>query len=198
MNPAMLFLTQLLPLLAFIVVDAFVTDVRISILCAVLFALGQLAFTWLKSRRVDWFIILDVALIVALGGISIAFENELFFKVKPAIVDGVAIVFFVALLVAPSRFLLGYLGRMMPGRALGPEAVGTMKAMLGLLGAGTALHVALVLYTAFHSSKEVWAFVSGPGLYLVLFPPTLIFGLVQRARRRAGQGPASKQETGET
>jgi len=180
----MVLLTQFLPLLVFIVVDALVTDPRISILCAVVFALGQLAYTWIKSRRFDWFVLVDVGLIVVLGGVAIVFENDLFFKVKPAIIEGISVVLMLALVFAPERFLMGYLGRTMP--TLRPEALGMMKSMLVWISLYTALHVAAVLYAAFRASRQTWAWVSGPGFYLI-FIPLAAFVLVKRhqARRRA-------------
>jgi intracellular septation protein A len=183
MAPVVL-LTQLLPLLVFIVVDALVTDARVSILCAVVFALGQLVYTWLKSRRLDWFVLADVGLIVILGGIAIVFENDKFFKVKPAIIEGISIALMLALVFAPARFLAGYLRRMMP--TLRPEALGVMKSMLVWMSLAMALHVAAVLYTAFRASRQTWAWVSGPGFYLI-FIPMAAFVLVKRhgARRRA-------------
>ena len=179
-------LTQLLPLIVFIVVDALVTDARVSILCAVVFALGQLAYTWLKSRRLDWFVLADVGLIVILGGIAIVFENDQFFKVKPAIIEGISIVLMLALVFAPARFLAGYFRRMMP--TLRPEALGVMKSMLVWMSLAMALHVAAVLYTAFRASRQTWAWVSGPGFYFI-FIPMGAFVLVKRhqARRRARQ-----------
>jgi intracellular septation protein A len=180
MNPTV-FLTQLLPLVVFIVVDALVTDVRWSIACAVVFAVGQLGYTWLRQRRLDWFVLVDVGLIVGLGGVAIAFDNDLFFKVKPAIIEGLSIVLVVALVLAPDRFLLGYFGRMMP--TLRPEALGVMKSMLVWMALFTAVHVAAVLYTAFRSSKQTWAWVSGPGFYL-LFIPIVLFVLVKRRAAR--------------
>lgn len=191
MNSMMLLLTQLLPLIVFIVVDALVTDVRISILSAVVFAVGQLVLTYVVTRQFDWFVLLDVGLIVALGGISIVFKNELFFKVKPAIIEGVTIVFMLVLLLAPGRFLTGYFGRMTPGMALKPEAIGLMRTMLGWMCVYTALHIGASLYTAFYSSKKVWAFVSGPGFYLVFIPIMgVILGKALRARRQARKSPA--------
>jgi intracellular septation protein A len=175
-------LTQLLPLIVFIVVDALVTNPRISILCAVVFALGQLTYTWIKSRRLDWFVLVDVGLIVILGGLAIVSENDRFFKVKPAIVEGVSIVFMLALILAPDRFLIGYLRRTMP--QLRPEALGVMKSMLVWMSLYTALHVAAVLYTAFRASRQTWAWVSGPGFYLVLIP-MVAFVLVKKRRKAA-------------
>jgi intracellular septation protein A len=175
------FLTQLLPLIVFIVVDALVTDVRISIACAVVFALGQLAYTFFKTRQIDWFVVLDVGLIGILGGVSIALENELLFKIKPAIIEAIGVIFMLALILAPERFLLGYLGRLSPSRPLRPEALGMMKTMLGWLSLYTVLHIGAVLYTAFFSSKRTWAVVSGPGFYVIFIPIMIV--VLRRAWR---------------
>jgi intracellular septation protein A len=187
---------QLLPLIVFIVVDSVVTDVRISIGAAMVFAAGQLAVAYAKTRRIDWFVVLDAGLVAVLGGVAIASQNELFFKVKPAIVEGLTVLFMLALVLAPDRFLVGYFGRMMPGRALQPEALGRMKTLLGWMCAWIALHIGAVLYTAFFSSRRAWAFVSGPGFYLLVAP--LIFGvpLVRRFRRRAARAGAGNVTPG--
>ena len=157
-----LFLTQLLPLIVFIVVDSFVTDVRISIVAAILFAVGQMVFVYVRTRRFEWLILIDVGLIVALGGVSIAFDNELFFKVKPAIIEGLTIVFIAVLILAPGRFLLRYFGRMMPGMVFRPEALRMMKLMLGLICAGTAVHIGGVLYRIIYLNRTCYN-----GLYRV-------------------------------
>jgi uncharacterized membrane protein len=89
------------------------------------------------------------------------------------------------MILAPGPFLLRYFGRMMPGMVLRSEAMGIMKWMLGLMCIFTALHIGAVLYTAFHSSREVWAFVSGPGFYLMVLPAGVVIGIVLRKRRKA-------------
>jgi len=186
MNP-LFFLTQLLPLIVFLVVDLFVTDVRISILAAVVFAVGQLAFTWRRARRIDWFVLLDVGLIAAFGAVSIALEDELFFRIKPAIIEGITIVFMLALLAAPPRFLASYFGRMMPQNTLRPDVLVRMKTLLGWMCFWVALHATAVVYTAVFSSRRVWALVSGPGFYLI-FIPVLILLLWKFLRARSGPG----------
>lgn len=172
---------QLLPLLVFIVVDALVDDVRISIASAVLFAIVQLAITWRRTKRFDWFVVLDVALIVTMGGISIAFDDELFFKLKPAIIEGVSIVMMIALLFTSDRFLAGYVGRMAPQLELKPGGLGPVRKLLGGFAVYIALHAAAVLYTALYTSKGTWAFVSGPGFYVALVP---LFGVMLLRNRK--------------
>lgn len=189
MNPLTPFLTQLLPLLAFLVVDALVTDVRISIAVAVLFAVVQLIVTWARSRRFDWFVVLDVVLIVGLGGLSIALEDEFFFKLKPAIIEAVSVVVMLGLVLAPVRFLSAYLGRVVPNGQLGPDTLAVMKQLLVLMCVSTVVHIGLVLYTAVAATKETWAFVSGPGFYLCLLPLVLF---VLRARRMSPKDTAAR------
>ncbi|MCX7727249.1 MAG: septation protein IspZ, partial [Chitinispirillaceae bacterium] len=159
------------PLIVFIIVDSVFNNVKVSIISSVLFAAGQLMFFYFKTGNFDWFVLLDVALIIGLGLISIILKNEIFFKVKPAIIEAAAIIFFVVLIVLPDSFLAGYFGRMMPkGMVLRPEGIHIMKNMLIWTCVYISLHIAAVLYTAFYSSRRMWAFVSGPGFYLLFIP----------------------------
>ena len=172
---------QVLPLLVFVLVDLLVDDVRISVAAAIGFAALQLVVTWARRRRFDWFVVLDVVLIAGLGGVSIALKDELFFKLKPAIVEGVTVAFMVGLLLAPTSFLTRYLERLTPGKALRPEGLALMRAMLAWGAVATAVHIGAVLYAAFFESKAVWAAVSGPGFYAASLP--VMGWLVWRARR---------------
>ncbi|MBN1129235.1 MAG: septation protein IspZ [Chitinispirillaceae bacterium] len=181
----MLFLGQMLPLIVFIIVDWLFKNIRISIVSAVVFACGQLVFYYGKTGRFDWFVLLDVGLIIALGAVAIIFKNDLFFKVKPAVVESAAIVVFLALALSPDRFLLDYFGRMMPeGMVLRPEAIGVMKTILLWMCVYVLLHIGAVLYTAFYSSRRMWAFVSGPGFYLLFIPVMAVITLKSVRKRR--------------
>jgi intracellular septation protein A len=190
MSPMML-LGQMLPLLVFIIVDALFNNIRASIISAIAFAVVQLAFYYVKTGQFDWFVLLDVGLIAALGTISIVLKNEMFFKVKPAIIEAAAIVFFLVLIISPDSFLIDYFGRMMPkGMVLKTAAIGAMKTMLLWMCGYVLLHIGAVLYTAFYSSRKMWAFVSGPGFYLLFVPvmAVIIVKAVQRRRGRLGRG----------
>ena len=181
----------MLPLIVFIIVDALFNNIRVSIISAIVFATGQVAFFYVKTGRVDWFIFLDVGLILGLGIIAILFKNEMFFKVKPAIVEAAAIIFFLVLIFSPDQFLLDYFGRMMPkGKVLNPAAIGLMKTMLVWMSVYILLHIGAVLYTALYSSRKLWALVSGPGFY-VLFIPIMAVLIIKALRRRRKAGAPS-------
>ena len=182
-------LLQLLPLLVFLVVDALVDDVRISILAAIVFAVAQLATTWRQTRKFDWFVVLDAALIAGMGAVSIVMEDEFFFKLKPAIIEAVSIVFMVGLMRSSDAFLAGYVGRMTPGTVLEPSALAPMRRVMGWSALYIALHIAAVLYTAVYASKSVWALVSGLGFYLPLIPVmAVMLGRAWLRRRKLGAG----------
>lgn len=194
MTPMQLVL-QMLPLIVFIIVDALFNNLRVSIISAIVFAAGQLAFYYVKSGRFDWFVLLDVGLIVGLGAVSVALKNDLFFKVKPAVIEVAAMVCFIALILSPDRFLFNYFGRMMPkGVVLNPAAIGAMKVMLVWMCGYMLVHIGAVLYTAFYSSRTVWAFVSGPGFYL-LFIPIMAWIIIKAVRKRR-EGKAHYAKSG--
>ena len=175
---------QLLPLLVFIIVDSICNNIKVSIISAILFAVGQLSFYYTKTGKFDWFVLVDVALIAALGAISIISKNEMFFKVKPAIIEGATVVFMLVMFFLPDSILLNYFGRMMPkGITLNPAAIGLMKTMLLWMCAYIVVHIGAILYTAFFCSRRMWAIVSGPGFYL-LFIPIMIGLLIKRAKIR--------------
>lgn len=192
----LMLVSQLLPLLAFIIIDALVKDVRVAIISAVALAIGQFIFIFIRQHQVDWFILIDVLLITALGGLAIVLKNELFFKTKPAIVEALMIGFMLFLILAKDQFLLGYLGRMVPpGKVLQPEALAVMKTMLAWMCGYVLLHIVAVLYTAFFASRQVWAFVAGPGFYLAFIPVMAVI-LVKTAKRKWKKRKAIAQADG--
>jgi intracellular septation protein A len=175
------------PLIVFIIVDSFCNNIKISIISAIVFAAAQLLFFYFKTGAFDWFVLLDVGLIAGLGSISIIFKNEMFFKVKPAIIEAATIIFMLALIFSPDRFLLDYFGRMMPkGMGINPAAIGAFKTMLLIMTGYVVVHIGAVLYTAKFSSRKMWAFVSGPGFYF-LFIPVMTYVLVKRMKGKRGR-----------
>jgi intracellular septation protein A len=178
-------LAPMLPLLVFAVVDAFVTDPRVSVGAAIAFAAVQLTVTWARTKTVDRFVLLDTALVVLLGGVTIALEDDTFFKLKPAVMNVVGAVFVTGLLVAPPRVFVGYLARFSPGLELKDDELKLMRLSMALVVGFLVVHTVAVVVTAQHASRELWAFVSGPGFYLGVIPTALGPGLWARFRRQA-------------
>ncbi len=177
---------QFLPIVVFVAVDAIVENTVISIVSAVLFTAVQAGITRHVSGRFDYFLLADLALIAAMGGASIAAGDDRFFRVKPAIVEALCVPFLLFFVFAPDGFIAGYFGRYLPpGRTLAAAAFPLLKRILLIMAVYTGLHAAAIVYTAEHSSRTVWAFVSGPGFYLALIPVMGYAALARYSRSRA-------------
>jgi intracellular septation protein A len=75
-----------LPLLVFIAADA-LWGTRVGLLVAVASGIVELALSYARERTWDRFVLLDTLLIVAMGGVSLLLDNDLFFRLKPAVVE---------------------------------------------------------------------------------------------------------------
>lgn len=78
-------LPGLLPLFVFIIADE-MWGTKIGLMIAVSSGVIESLYRYIKERRIDKFILFDTSLIVALGGVSILLDNEVFFKLKPAFI----------------------------------------------------------------------------------------------------------------
>lgn len=188
--PLRLLLLQLLPIVVFIAVDALVSDPVWAIVGALACVGGQALLFFLRERRLDRFVILDVLLIGGLGGASLALHDELLFKLKPAILEAVMVPFLLFLALAGPRVLQGYLGRYTPGIAVAdPARLPLLRRMLGGMATLVLLHAGLVVWAALRWSRQAWAWVSGPGFY-VLLVPMIGWALLLRVRARRAQQAA--------
>ncbi len=160
-------LPGLLPVFVFILVDEF-WSTEAGLVVAVVFGVGQLGYVFIRERRLDRFVLFDTALLVALGGISIALNDEIFFKLKPALIN----VIFCAVLgfSAFSRknllmiYTQRYIGELKMPEGAEKAMQKTMKMLFWLM----VVYTGLIVYSAFLMSKEAWAFISG-GLLYILF-----------------------------
>jgi isopentenyldiphosphate isomerase/intracellular septation protein A len=173
-----------IPLFVFIIADE-IWGMKVGLIVAILIGLGEMVFTWIKEKRLDRFVLLDTALLVALSGISILLENDLFFKLKPALLELI-----LAAIIGVSAFSpLNIVGSMTRKYMKGIELTATQERMfrknLRNFFYIVLAHTALVIYSAFYMSSEAWAFISG-GLFYILF--AVYFGLeLIKNKRRAKQ-----------
>ncbi len=160
-------LPGLLPIFVFILVDE-IWSTEAGLVVAVVFGVGQLGYVFIRERRFDRFVFYDTALLVALGGISIALNDEIFFKLKPALINLIfcAILGFSAF--SSKNLLMIYSQRYMGDMKMPAGAEKAMQHTMKLLFWMMLAYTLLILYSAFFMSKEAWAFISG-GLLYILF-----------------------------
>lgn len=174
---------QLLPILVFLAVDALVKDPLWAIGAALALVLGQAVVIYVRERRLDPFVIFDALLIGGLGAVSLLSKDELFFKLKPAIMEAVIVPFFLLLALGGERLLGGYFGRFLGGgMSLNPRALPLLRRLLGLMSVLVLAHAGLVVWAALRASRQTWGWISGPGFYLVL-APVAVWALYRRVRR---------------
>jgi isopentenyldiphosphate isomerase/intracellular septation protein A len=156
-----------IPLFIFILADE-IWGTEIGLIVAIISGILQMLITYFIQRRFDKMIAFDTALIILLGGISIAFENDLFFKLKPALVEAIMLVLFGVHAFSDKPLLLMMGKRYMGDVEFQPQQLAMMKNMSRLLFVIILIHTGLIIYSAFYLSKEMWAFISG-GLFYILF-----------------------------
>jgi len=182
-------LPGLLPIFVFILVDEF-WSTEAGLVVAVVFGVGQLGWVFIRESRFDRFVFFDTALLVALGGISIALNDEIFFKLKPALINLIfcAILGFSAF--SSKNLLMIYSQRYMGDMKMPAGAEKAMQQTMKILFWMMLAYTLLIVYSAFYMSKEAWAFISG-GLLYILFG---LFFAWQYISAKIKVKPAGKNE----
>lgn len=161
-----------IPLFIFIIADE-IWGMKVGLVVALGTGVGEMAITWIREKKLDRFVLLDTALLVALSGLSILLENDLFFKLKPALLELI-----LAAIIGLSVFSpVNIIGSMTRKYMKGIEMTGSQEKLfiknLRNLFYIVLAHIVLVVYSAFYMSSEAWAFISG-GLFYIVF--ALYFG----------------------
>jgi isopentenyldiphosphate isomerase/intracellular septation protein A len=191
MNPMLLLkslLPGLLPLVAFVAADAFFGE-KIGLAVGIGMGIAEFAYTLVRQKRADPFILGDTLLLAAAGGLSFLLDDAIFFMLKPAIIELVLAAAMGAMIALPPAYLKGYVGRQLRGLSIPDEALPRMKRSLGAILAVIVLHAAFTAYAAFALSKAAWGFVSG-GLLYILFAAYALWTFVAARIRAARSRPA--------
>jgi isopentenyldiphosphate isomerase/intracellular septation protein A len=172
-----------IPLFVFIAIDE-IWGTRAGLIAALVIGVGEMVWIWIQEKRFDRFVLFDTGLLLVLGSVSIILDNDIFFKLKPGLVE----LILCAILAVSAFSKLNIVGlmtqRYMKEVELSKEQMIQFRKMMQLMFFIFLIHTILVFYSAFYLSKEAWAFISG-GLFYILF--ALIFGyefLKQKLNRR--------------
>lgn len=160
-------LPGLLPLFIFILADE-IWGTAVGLYVALAFGIGELAFYYIKDRKIDRFVLLDTALLIILGAVSLALENDLFFKIKPALIETIFLAIIAFSLWGPRNLIMAMSKRYLGGMQLNNSQQRAMRKNMIAMFWITFLHIILVLYSAKYMSKEAWVFISG-GLFYIFF-----------------------------
>lgn len=170
-----------IPLFVFIAADE-LWGTKIGLIVALGVGLLELIYTYIKEKRFDKFILLDTALLMALGGISILLDNDIFFKIKPAIIEAIMCVILAVSSYTKIDIVGGMTQRYMKGVEMNEAVQNQFKRTLKIMFWIFAIHTLLVVYSAFYMSKEAWVFISG-GLFYILFGVYFLYEFIQQKRK---------------
>jgi len=171
-----------LPLFVFIFADE-IWGLTAGLIAAILFGIGEATYTFVKEHRIDRFILFDTGLIVLLGLTSLILHNDIFFKLKPGLVELILVVLLGITAFSSNPLLIRMSGRYMKGIEFTDEQIQQMKLMMRRMFWVISAHTVLIFYSAFYLSKEAWAFISG-GLFYILIAVIFVVEFV-KARLQA-------------
>jgi isopentenyldiphosphate isomerase/intracellular septation protein A len=176
-------LPGLIPLFIFILADE-IWGTRIGLYVALGSGIGELLFYYIKDKKIDGFIILDTGLLLVLGVVSIALENDIFFKIKPALIETILLAIIAFSLWGPRNLIMTmsrrYLGEL---KLDAPQEKAMRMNMIAMFWI-TLAHIILVLYSAEYMSKEAWAFISGGLFYIFFATYFVILWLIKQVNTR--------------
>ncbi len=178
-----------IPLFVFIAADE-IWGTKIGLFVAIGVGVAEMVWIAVKEKRFEKFVLFDTLLLVALGGVSILLDNDIFFKLKPGLIELILLV--VLAVSAFSRVnIIGLMGqRYLKGAEFNGAQMAQMRRSLKILFYLFSVHTLLVFYSAFYMSKEAWAFISG-GLFYIIFA---VFFLFEWMRQRKIQQGFKKEE----
>lgn len=188
--PIRILLVQMLPIIVFLLVDAAVQNPAWAISSALVFVAFQAAWIFLKQRRFEWLILVDAGLIGFLGGISLISDNDLFFKLKPAIMEAVMVPLFLFLALGGQPVLTRFLKRYTGGMTIDAAVYPLLKKLMLGIALMVLLHAGLVVIAALYWSRQAWGWISGPGFYLLLVPMVIYVQVYKWRLRQAQRLPA--------
>lgn len=195
MNPFVLLkslLPGLLPLVIFVGADALFGE-TVGLAVGIGTGIVEFIYTFIRQKKADPFVAADTVLLALAGGLSLVLKDEIFFKLKPALIEIILAAAMGAMLALPPSYLKGYIGRQLRGIEIPDAALPTMKKSLGVMLGIIVAHAGLTVYASFAMSTAAWGFISGGLLYIVF----AVYALGQFASAKIAAKKAASAGEGE-
>ena len=159
-------LPSFIPLIAYVLVDTFLGE-RIGLYAGIGIGVIEFVVVLVRDRKPDPFVAADTLLLALAGAISLISNNDIWFKLKPAVIELVFSASFALLLVLPERYLKAYMERQLKGFEFPDSTLPAMRKSLGAMLAILAVHAGLTAWSAVALSTKAWGFISGVLLYIL-------------------------------
>ena len=159
-------LPSFIPLIAYVLVDTFLGE-RTGLYAGIGIGVVEFLVVLIRDRKPDPFVAADTLLLALAGAISLISNNDIWFKLKPAVIELVFSASFALLLVLPERYLKAYMERQLKGFEFPDSTLPSMRKSLGAMLAILAVHAGLTAWSAVALSTKAWGFISGVLLYIL-------------------------------
>lgn len=167
-----------LPILIFIVADE-IWGTTVGICVALAIGIVSLVVTFIKDKKLDKFILFDTLLIVALGGVSLLLNNDVFFKIKPALIGLLMCILMGVSIFTPKNFMLALTQRYMGNMQINNQQIKMLNRSLRNMFYIFAAYTLLVFYSVWFMTTEAWAFISG-GFFYILFGAYFLYEFINK------------------
>lgn len=171
-----------IPLFVFIAADE-IWGTKIGLYVAVGVGILEMVWVGIKEKRFDKFILFDTILLIILGAVSIVLNNDIFFKLKPGLIEIILVAILGISAFSKVNIVSLMSQRYLKGTSFNDAQVAQMRRSLKYLFYIFLLHTLLVFYSTFYMSKEAWAFISG-GLFYILFGIYFLFELFKQKKKQ--------------
>lgn len=159
-------LQSLLPLIVYIVIDAFL-PLNIAIAAAICFGILQFLFFGIFKKQRDKFILVDTALLTLLVVVSIISNDEIFFLWKPALIEAIMLIFITIIYFSNINILLKLMGHYMDFSNIDDAQKAKLHQTIGSILILLIIHIALIIYYIYNLSHQWWAFISSVLIYII-------------------------------
>lgn len=179
------FFGGLLPVIAFTVIEEYY-GVIAGLVAGMIFGLGEICFELYKYKKIQRITLIGNGLLIGLGLISLVSSEGIWFKLQPALMEGIfAIVLWGSW--ALKKPLLVYLAEQQ-GHQFPLIIKEKMSGFTFRIGVFFAIHAALATWAAFSWSTRDWALLKGVGLTVSFILYLIIEGFILRQYVRKMNG----------
>lgn len=160
-----LFFAGLLPVIAFTIIEE-KYGTWAGLIAGMVFGLGEIIFELIKYKKVNNLTWIGNGMLLLLGGISLVFNDGLWFKLQPALFEFGFFIFLMGSWILKKPFLRLMIEKQNPDA---PEIVkNLMNQMTFRLSLFFLFHALLATWAALHWTSEAWALLKGIGLTISL------------------------------
>ena len=154
------FFAGLLPVIAFTLIEDRYGTVA-GLIAGMVFGVGEISWELFRYRKVNKITWIGNGLLLVLGGISLISSEGLWFKLQPALMEGLFALFLWGSLLVKKNLVV-FLAEQQ-GQKFPEELKPRLNGMTFRMGIFFAFHAALATWAAFSWSTNAWALLKGLG-----------------------------------